>query len=57
MSLGSCAWPDLESSPPPVLVVPLGATEQHGPHLPLETDTLIAGAIAEAASTGRRVGG
>ena len=26
----------------PVLAVPLGATEQHGPHLPLGTDTAIA---------------
>jgi len=25
-----------------IAVLPLGATEQHGPHLPLETDTLIA---------------
>ena len=25
-----------------VVVVPLGATEQHGPHLPLGTDTMIA---------------
>jgi mycofactocin precursor peptide peptidase len=30
------------------LVIPLGATEQHGPHLPLETDTVIAGGIALA---------
>ena len=29
---------------------PLGATEQHGPHLALGTDTLIARAVAEAAS-------
>jgi creatinine amidohydrolase len=28
-------------------VVPVGATEQHGPHLPLETDTLLATAVAE----------
>lgn len=28
-----------------VLVVPLGATEQHGPHLPLSTDTDIAVAL------------
>ena len=29
-------------------VVPVGATEQHGPHLPLDTDTLLATAVAEA---------
>jgi mycofactocin system creatininase family protein len=29
-----------------LLVVPLGATEQHGPHLPLGTDTMIAVALA-----------
>lgn len=29
-----------------LLVVPLGATEQHGPHLPLGTDTQIAEALA-----------
>jgi creatinine amidohydrolase len=32
----------------PVLLVPLGSTEQHGPHLPLDTDTRIAVAIAKA---------
>lgn len=30
-----------------LLVVPIGATEQHGPHLPLSTDTDIAVALAE----------
>jgi creatinine amidohydrolase len=32
-----------------LLVQPLGAIEQHGPHLPLNTDLVIAGAVAEAA--------
>lgn len=31
-------------------VLPLGATEQHGPHLPLETDLIIAEGIAERMS-------
>ena len=31
-----------------IAVLPLGATEQHGPHLPPETDTLIAVAMARA---------
>ena len=32
-----------------ILVQPLGAIEQHGPHLPLHTDLVIAEAVAEAA--------
>jgi creatinine amidohydrolase len=32
-----------------ILVQPLGAIEQHGPHLPLSTDLVIAEAVAEAA--------
>lgn len=32
-----------------VAVLPLGAMETHGPHLPLGTDTLIAGGILDAA--------
>lgn len=30
----------------PTLVVPLGSIEQHGPHLPLDTDTRIAAALS-----------
>lgn len=32
-----------------ILVQPLGAIEQHGPHLPLSTDSVVASAVAEAA--------
>lgn len=31
----------------PIAVLPLGAHEQHGPHLPFETDTIIAAGVAE----------
>jgi len=32
-----------------IAVLPVGATEQHGPHLPFETDTIIAEGVAERA--------
>ena len=44
--LGHLAWPDLDGGAIRTAIVPLGATEQHGPHLPLATDTLIADALA-----------
>jgi creatinine amidohydrolase len=34
----------------PLCVLPVGATEQHGPHLPTGTDSMIAGALCDAAS-------
>ncbi|MDH2416133.1 mycofactocin biosynthesis peptidyl-dipeptidase MftE [Nocardioides sp. CER19] len=37
-------WPDLPIGP--VVLVPTGSMEQHGPHLPLDTDTVIASAVA-----------
>lgn len=49
MRLGGLTWPEVEGHAP-VLLLPVGATEQHGPHLPLETDTLIAEALAVAAA-------
>ena len=36
------------------VMIPLGALEQHGPHLPLDTDALIAEAVADRAA--RQVG-
>jgi mycofactocin system creatininase family protein len=44
--LGRRTWTDLAPDGPPVLLVPLGSVEQHGPHLPLDTDTRIAVALA-----------
>lgn len=51
MTLGSLTWPDAEArAARSILAVPLGSTEQHGPHLPLSTDTDIAVALADALS-------
>lgn len=52
MRLGDATWHDVERvrahhpGTSPVVLVPLGSTEQHGPHLPLATDTMIAEEIA-----------
>lgn len=45
--LGERTWPEIAAEPP-LLLAPLGSTEQHGPHLPLDTDTRIACAVADA---------
>jgi creatinine amidohydrolase len=48
------AYPDVEAlredERPTVLLLPLGATEPHGPHAPLKTDTLISLGICERAA-------
>src|SRR5262245_29991273 len=48
--LGSMTWPafDALDKQNVVAVLPLGAVEAHGPHLPLGTDILIAEAMARA---------
>ncbi|MCX5041594.1 mycofactocin biosynthesis peptidyl-dipeptidase MftE [Aldersonia sp. NBC_00410] len=45
--LGTRAWPELRDVSG-ALLVPVGSVEQHGPHLPLATDTTIATAVAAA---------
>jgi mycofactocin precursor peptide peptidase len=50
-SLAEVAWTDLTG--PRILAVPLGATEQHGPHLPLTVDTEIAVALCERLARSR----
>jgi creatinine amidohydrolase len=42
------SWPDVPSRA--LLLIPTGSFEQHGPHLPLHTDTTIATAVAEQAA-------
>ncbi len=48
---GDLSGPDVRRllSDRSILVQPLGAIEQHGPHLPLNTDLIIAQSVAEAA--------
>lgn len=38
------------ADPDTVVLIPVGATEQHGPHLPVGTDTIVATALADAAA-------
>lgn len=45
-SLAHSAWPSIGDSP--LVLVPTGSTEQHGPHLPLDTDAVIATAVSVA---------
>jgi mycofactocin precursor peptide peptidase len=50
VTLGERVWPEIGGRP--TLLVPVGSVEQHGPHLPLDTDTRIAAAVAARAATG-----
>jgi mycofactocin precursor peptide peptidase len=52
-TLATTRWPEVEAGPRRLLVVPLGSLEQHGPHLPMDTDTRIAAAVASRACGGR----
>ncbi len=44
---------ELAQHPPRVLLIPLGSTEQHGPHLPLQTDSIIAAAWCDRLAASR----
>jgi mycofactocin precursor peptide peptidase len=47
VELAGATWPQVEATGAgTVLALPLGSLEQHGPHLPLDTDTRIAVALA-----------
>ena len=48
MRLAEAAWTDAADVETDLAVLPVGSTEQHGPHAPLSTDALTAEAVAEA---------
>ena len=50
MRLADVTWTDARDADVDVAFVPVGSTEQHGPHAPLGTDTLTAVAVARAAA-------
>ncbi|MFB9837521.1 mycofactocin biosynthesis peptidyl-dipeptidase MftE [Actinoallomurus acaciae] len=52
--LADAVWPSVR--PDALVLVPVGSTEQHGPHLPLSTDTVIAQAVAERTADALPVG-
>ena len=43
--LADATWPEVQGAP--LVVVPLGSVEQHGRHLPMATDTVVASAVTE----------
>ena len=46
MQLETSSWTEVEDAAPTTALLPVGSTEQHGPHAPVGTDTIIARAIA-----------
>jgi mycofactocin precursor peptide peptidase len=55
VELARATWPQVEATErKALLAVPLGSTEQHGPHLPFDTDTRIAEALAHGLADVRR---
>ncbi len=51
--LGDLRWPELADGVRRILAVPVGSCEQHGAHLPLDTDTRIAIAVAHRLADAR----
>ena len=49
LGLGQQRWPKVRPDEA-LLLVPVGSVEQHGPHMPLATDAMIANAVTRAAA-------
>jgi mycofactocin system creatininase family protein len=54
VELAPATWPQVEATGGrSILALPLGSLEQHGPHLPLDTDSRVALAVATGLATCR----
>ncbi|WP_188854008.1 creatininase family protein [Haloarcula argentinensis] len=49
MHLETSSWTDIKDPAPTVALLPIGSTEQHGPHAPVGTDMIIAEELAKEA--------
>ncbi|WP_073307054.1 creatininase family protein [Halobaculum gomorrense] len=50
MKLSEATWTEIRDAEVDAALLPVGSTEQHGPHAPLGTDALTAEAVADAAA-------
>ena len=52
LRLDECTWEEVDRLPREtcVLILPVGSTEPHGPHLPLATDVVISEGMAARAA-------
>lgn len=49
VELGRLSWKEVEGILPlnPVILLPIGTVEQHGPHMPVNADNMVAGFVAQ----------
>ena len=58
VALAGCTWPEVDAMDGrALLLVPVGSVEQHGPHLPLDTDTRVAVELSHRAARALAAGG
>ncbi len=52
VELGRLSWKEVEQLVPsnPVLLIPVGTVEQHGQHMPVNADNMVAGFVAQRAA-------
>jgi creatinine amidohydrolase len=57
--LGELSWTEAEAERAnnPVVLIPIGSTEAHGPHLPLATDAILSEELARRAAAALEAGG